>query len=90
MMRSASHHDAILTAMRTTVTLDDDVAAEVERLRREDGLGVSAAVNRLARTGAARPREQRPYVHRTFAMGLKVDVTNIGEVEALLDELDRG
>jgi Ribbon-helix-helix protein, copG family len=37
--------------VRTTVTLDDDVARAVEVLRRERGLGVSAALNALARQG---------------------------------------
>ena len=37
--------------MRTTVTLDDDVARAVEALRRERGLGLSAALNALARQG---------------------------------------
>jgi hypothetical protein len=37
--------------MRTTVTLDDDVARAVEQLRRERGLSVSAALNALARGG---------------------------------------
>lgn len=39
--------------MRTTVNLDDDVAVAVEQLRRERGLGTSAAVNALARQGLA-------------------------------------
>ncbi|MDQ3782163.1 MAG: ribbon-helix-helix domain-containing protein [Actinomycetota bacterium] len=39
--------------MRTTVTLDDDVAVAVDQLRRERGLGTSAAVNALARQGLA-------------------------------------
>lgn len=37
--------------MRTTFTLDDDVVSEVERLRREEGIGISEAVNRLIRLG---------------------------------------
>ena len=42
------HHDI---DMRTTVNLDDDVAAEAERLKRAEGIGLSEAVNRLARAG---------------------------------------
>jgi hypothetical protein len=73
--------------MRTTLTLDDDVAAEVERLRREERLGLSEAVNKLARLGMV-PRQRPEYVHRSYPMGLKVDITCIGEVLSLLDELD--
>ena len=39
--------------MRTTVTLAPDVAAAVERVRRERGVGVSDAVNDLVRAGLA-------------------------------------
>lgn len=72
--------------MRTTFTLDDDVAAEVERLRREEGLGLSEAVNRLIRQGMARPPRSETYEHRTASIGLKVDVTDIGQVLDLLDD----
>ena len=37
--------------MRTTLTLADDVAAAVERLRRERSIGMSEAVNELVRAG---------------------------------------
>ena len=46
--------------MRTTVTFDGDVAAAIEQIRRERGLGVSAAVNELIRTGLTRRREREP------------------------------
>lgn len=47
------HYDAEIDnsgLMRTTVVIDSDVAAEVERLRRE-GMGLSEALNLLARVG---------------------------------------
>ena len=71
--------------MRTTFTLDDDVAAKVERQRRERGVGISEVVNDLIREAMARPRKRRPYVHRSVPVGLKVDVANIGDVLDLLD-----
>lgn len=71
--------------MRTTFTLDDDVAAEVERLRRAEGIGLSEAVNRLIRQGLARPPTREPYVHRSADVGLMVDVADIGAVLDLLD-----
>lgn len=73
--------------MRTTLTLDHDVAAAVERLRREQGLGLSEAVNRLVRKGMTAPGEHSPYRHETRPLGLKIDVTDIG---AVLDLLDQG
>lgn len=71
--------------MRTTFTLDDDVAAEVERIRREEGIGISEAVNRLIRSGLARKKPRSTYQHKTADVGLRVDVTNVAEVLDLLD-----
>ncbi|HWG74735.1 MAG TPA: ribbon-helix-helix protein, CopG family [Acidimicrobiales bacterium] len=68
------------------MTLDDDVAAAVESLRRQEGTGVSEAVNRLIRAGLARRPTRVTYRHRTSDLGLKIDVTNVGEVLDLLDE----
>lgn len=73
--------------VRTTVVIDSDVAAEVERLRRQ-GLGVSEALNLLARRGMAvrtAPAGAR-YRHRTARVGLKVDVSNVADVLDLLDD----
>jgi Ribbon-helix-helix protein, copG family len=73
--------------MRTTFTLDDDVAAEVERRRRESGVGISQVVNDLIREAMTLPRKRRPYKHRSVSVGLKVDVANIGDVLDLLDSV---
>ena len=71
--------------VRTTVTLDDDVEAAVERLQRERGLGRSEALNLLARRGIVSSAPTERYVHRSAEIGLRVDVTDIGEVLDLLD-----
>jgi predicted nucleic acid-binding protein len=73
-------------AMRTTVVIDGDVAAEIERLRRE-GLGVSAALNLLARRGMAKDATATTvtYQHRTSKIGLKVGLVarcTISDLEA--------
>lgn len=75
--------------MRTTFTLEPDVAAEVEAVRRRDGVGISDAVNRLIRAGMVREKPVYRYVDRSRAMGAKVDLTNIGDVLDLLDDDDR-
>jgi len=72
--------------MRTTITVADDVLAEMERLRREDGLGPSDALMTLARGGISNTNAHKPYEHRTAPMGMKVDVANIGDVLELLDD----
>ncbi|CAN5458942.1 hypothetical protein BH23ACT9_BH23ACT9_23690 [soil metagenome] len=72
--------------MRTTFTLADDVAAAVERVRREEGVGPSEAVNRLIRRALAQPSAPASYEHASADLGLRVDVTDIGEVLDLLDD----
>jgi hypothetical protein len=72
--------------MRTTFTLAPDVASAVDQLRREEGIGISEAVNRLIRKAMARTPSRSHYRHQTEDVGLKVDVTDIGSVLELLDE----
>lgn len=76
--------------MRTTVTLADDVAAELQRLRRERSIGVSEALNELARAGMARKREPRKrFVQRTHNFGGNtIDVTNVAEALELAEGPD--
>ncbi len=71
--------------MRTTITVADDVFAEMERLRRAEGLGPSEALNLLARRGIAAGTPRVDYVHHGRDLGIKVDVMNIGEALDLLD-----
>lgn len=75
--------------MRTTVTLDDDVAAAVEQVRREEAIGVSEAVNRLVRLGLLRENagraRARPFRQRTAPLGLRIEVSNVAEA---LEQLD--
>lgn len=56
--------------VRTTGTLDDDIARAVEELRRERGWGLSAALNEVARRGLATgaPTPAR-FVQRASALG---------------------
>jgi Arc/MetJ family transcription regulator len=73
--------------MRTTIRLEDDVAAAVERIRRERSIGLSEAVNELVRAGLrSRPEESRPFRQRTRAMGLRLDVTNVAEALERLED----
>jgi hypothetical protein len=72
--------------VRTTITVAADVYAEMERLRREEGLGPSEALNTLARRGMARHQGRADYQHTTAALGLTVDVANVGDVLELLDD----
>lgn len=71
--------------MRTTITLDDDVAAAVGRLRRERGVGMSEAVNQLARAGLTVKRARPRFRQRTVPLDLRIDATNVAEA---LEQLD--
>ncbi|MGH3813808.1 MAG: ribbon-helix-helix protein, CopG family [Pseudonocardiaceae bacterium] len=71
--------------MRTTVSLDDDVAAAVQRMRAERNIGLSEAVNELARAGLAVPSQRTRFVQRTFPMGARIDITNIGDALEYLE-----
>jgi hypothetical protein len=72
--------------MRTTITLEPDVAAAVQSLRRERHVGVSAAVNELIRSGLGRTASAaEPFEQRTSAMGALIDVSNVAEALEVLD-----
>ena len=76
--------------MRTTLNLDDDVAAQVAALSRREGRSMSRVANELMRAGlrtAGRTVETTPYVPPTFDTGRPlVDVT---DVAAALEVLER-
>ena len=71
--------------MSTTVSLEDDVAAAVEEIRRTRHIGLSEAVNELARAGMAAPRKGKVFQQRSADLGIRIDVSNVAEA---LDTLD--
>lgn len=87
-MRDIGITDAIVVGMRTTVRLDPEVAAAAERLRRERHIGLSEAVNELARAGLARAERATPFRQRTAGAGVKIDITDVAEALELLDQYD--
>jgi len=72
--------------MRTTIRLDDDVAAAAQRLSREAHIGLGEAINRLVRAGLRPgPVRRRTFQQRTTKLGLRVDVSNVADALELLD-----
>jgi hypothetical protein len=67
--------------MRTTLTLADDVAAAVERLRRERAIGMSEAVNQLIRAGllASQTEARAPFRQKSYDMGVHINVDDVAE-----------
>jgi Ribbon-helix-helix protein, copG family len=72
--------------VRTTVTLADDVAAAVEKLRRDRSLGMSEAVNELVRAGLAQQQAPRtPFRQKSHDLGRGIDFDNIADALETLD-----
>lgn len=88
-MHAVVHQDAYNWRMRTTVDLDDDTAKAVEKLRREEDLGLSEAVNHLIRRGLIPRREVERFEQPTRRLGLKIDVSNVAEALEVLEGVDR-
>lgn len=74
--------------MRTTLTLDPDVAVQIERLRKSRDMALKDVVNEALRRGlqemTAKPKKKEPYQTRVHDAGeLLMDVK---EALAMLDE----
>ena len=75
--------------MRTTVTLDDDVAARLERIQRERGRSFKEVVNTTLRAGLERGgAAPEPYRLPTYDMRLRpgVDLTHALRLAADLED----
>lgn len=81
--------------MRTTLTLEDDVAASLERLRKVGDDSLKSLVNRALRLGLREMEEERsprePFVQETLSAGecRLNDLDDIGEVLTLVEGDDR-
>jgi len=71
--------------MRTTLSLDDDVAAAVQRLRDERHIGLSEAVNELIRAGLAAPARPAAFRQQSADLGLRIDVSSVADALEHLD-----
>jgi len=69
------------------VTLDDDVVKALDAIRRERGLGTSAALNELVRQGLAiRPGRAQRFRQRTSPLGIaRVPLDDIGGALEILE-----
>jgi hypothetical protein len=77
--------------MRTTLTLDDDVAAAIERIRKTRGTPLKLLVNEAIREGL-KQMQDRPKRRRTFRTGsadlgkLRIgSIDNVAEVLAVAE-----
>jgi hypothetical protein len=78
--------------MRTTLTLDPDVASMLERHRKEHRLGMKEAVNQVLRMGF-KALEKPAVRRRSFATEVvhhgKARIPNIDDIGQILEDLDR-
>jgi hypothetical protein len=72
---------------RTTLTLEDDVNAKIQREVRRSGRSFKAVVNEALRKGLDSPTEPAAFRVTPFDMGLRPGI-DIDDIEGLLDQLD--
>ena len=73
--------------MRTTLTLDDDVAVQLERLRRARDVSLKELVNDALRRGlrelSAKPKKRAPFRTQASDMGKPlINIDNVAEAIA--------
>jgi hypothetical protein len=77
--------------MRTTLTLDDDVAAALERLRKARDMGLKELVNDVLRRGlndmSAPPKTREPFRTHSVALGRArlPNIDNVAEALAIAE-----
>jgi Arc/MetJ family transcription regulator len=76
--------------MRTTLSLDDDVAAQLERLRHARSASSKELVNEALRRGlrdmTTPPRKRKAFRTRSFRMGKPlINIDNIAETLAYVE-----
>jgi len=82
--------------MRTTLTLDQDVALGIDRLRQRESRSLREVVNRVLREGLKRleirsePQQQVPFRTQTVSLGrcLVGDLTSVSEALATAEGED--
>lgn len=76
--------------MRTTLTLDRDVADRLEREMRRSGKGMKATINEALRAGfgvSSKPVKPPPFKVKARSLGLKPGIDR-DKMNQLLDDLE--
>jgi hypothetical protein len=79
--------------MRTTLTIDDDIAVRLERLRRERDANLKDVVNDALRRGLdnieAPTKPRRPFRMKTYDMGEQlIPLDNVADAISILEGED--
>lgn len=77
--------------MRTTVTLEPDVAAQLKQRAQEQGISFKDALNRTLRAGLGGGLDREPFVQETAALGLRpgIDLDRAGRLADELEDTER-
>ena len=77
-----------MRGMRTTLTLDEDVAARLQHLTRERGISFKVAVNETLRAGLGSDVQARAYRLPTYSMGVRpaIDLDRALQLDAALED----
>jgi hypothetical protein len=76
--------------MRTTLSLDDDVAVQLEAWRAKQNLTFKEAVNTALRRGLnelSRPKTRKPFRTKAIDMG-RCRLANLDNIWEVLDEVE--
>lgn len=82
--------DAYDARMRTTLTIDDDLIAQIEDLQHREGLSFKGAVNRLLRAGIqyqAQPPKPKRYRTKPRKLTLRTGIDST-KLNQLVDDLE--
>jgi hypothetical protein len=77
--------------MRTTLTIDDDVAVQLERLRRGRDVSLKDVINEALRRGlremSAKPKPTKPFRTQAVDVGAVLidNIDNVAEVLAIVE-----
>ena len=77
--------------MRTTLTIDDDVAATLERMRKARAASLKDVINEALRRGLkdmnARPKPREPFRTQSVALGQMriADIDNVNDALAIAE-----
>jgi plasmid stability protein len=73
--------------VRTTVTLDDDLAAQLKDRAHARGVPFKTEINEAIRSGLEQPRDPTPYRLKTKKLGApKVDLTKATQIAGQLED----
>ena len=76
--------------MRTTLTIDRDVAVQIERMRQEENVSLKEVVNRLLRQGLQAGADKKPRAQAIRTKTVDLGRCLIGSIDDVAEALSLG